>query len=294
MAFPELYSTDPITVNRTWGELKQMIISELTDKDLTETNMCYLGNIIYGKAFALSKKVNTELLKPISEWLDNPDWMERFKVNEGNTPNWGDYKRKQRQWSKQQKAMARDRLKRYWQEIRKKQSFRSELYNIISGASPRGSPQMDITSYSLTSIIAPFSPKEQQRAETNIEFQQARELSISNLLPWQVLITSEFNSKDLLRFTALKTYVEENPKFDTVAKLQHLLQMETEGKIKLQQAEPYGEISIESIDPDQELTITVKDQSGRHYEFDWCVLSDAQRNKVIADIKANKILCKTI
>jgi hypothetical protein len=270
-----------------------MIISELTDKDIIDIDMRYLGKIIHGKAFALSKKVNTELLEPISKWLDNPDWMKRFRVYEDNTPNWANYKRRQRRWTKQQKAMARERLKLYWQEIRKKRTFRSEFYNIKSGASPRGSPQMDITSYFLTPIIAPFSPKEQRRAETNLEFQQGRELSISNLLPWQVLIASEFNSKDLIKLTELKTYAEENPKSDTVAKLQHLLQMETEGKIALQQAEPYGEISIASIDPDQESSIIVKDQSGRHYDFDWCDLSDAQRNKVIADIKSNKILCKT-
>jgi chromatin segregation and condensation protein Rec8/ScpA/Scc1 (kleisin family) len=190
--------------------------------------------------------------------------------------------------------MARERLKLYWQEIRRKRKFRSELNNVMSGAVTRESPRLDLTSYFLTPIIAPFSPKEQQRAETKSEFQQARELSISNLLPWQVLIMAEFNSKVLLRFTDLKIYVQENPKSETIAKIQHLLQMETEGQIKIQQAEPYGEISIECIDPDQESTITVKDQSGRHYEFDWCGLSDPQKNKVIADIKSNKILCKTI
>lgn len=270
-----------------------MIISEHTDKNIIDIDIRYLGNIIHGKVLTLSKKVNTELLEPISKWLDNPDWMKRFRVYEDNTPNWANYKRRQRRWTKQQKTLAIERLRLYWQEIRKQRTFRAELYNITSRASPRGRPQMDITSYSLTPIIAPFSPKEQFRAETNIEFKHARELSISNLLPWQALIISEFNSKDLINLTALKTYVKENPKSDIVAKLQHLLQMETEGKIKLQQAEPYGEISIEAIDPDQESSITVKDQSGRHYEFDWCDLSDAQRNKVIADIKANKILCKT-
>ena len=166
-----------------------MIISELTDKDTIDIDIRNLGNIIHGKAFALSNRVNTELLKPISKWLDNPDWMKRFRVYEDNTPNWANYKRRQRRWTKQQKTLAIERLRLYWQEIRKKRTFRSELHNITSRASPRGSPQMDITSYFLNPIIAPFSPKEQQRAETNLEFQQGMELSISNLLPWQALIT---------------------------------------------------------------------------------------------------------
>lgn len=73
----------------------------------------------------------------------------------------------------------------------------------------------------------------------------------------------------------------------------HLLQMETDGKIKLSQDEPFGDILIKPLDIDQEQNITIKDQDGRSYHFDWQELSDNQKSKIIADIKANQILCKT-
>ena len=69
--------------------------------------------------------------------------------------------------------------------------------------------------------------------------------------------------------------------------------METEGKIKLSQHEPFGKIEIEPLDPPEQ-QITITDQQGEKYSFDWQELSDAQRNKVIADIKENRILCKVI
>jgi len=110
-----------------------MIISELTDKDIIDIDMRNLGNIIHGKTFTLSNRVNTELLKPISKWLDNPDWMKRFRVYEDHPPNWGNYKRRQRRWTKQQKTLAIERLKLYWQEIREKRTFRSEIYSRFWG-----------------------------------------------------------------------------------------------------------------------------------------------------------------
>ena len=40
-------------------------------------------------------------------------------------------------------------------------------------------------------------------------------------------------------------------------------------------------------------SVTVRDQAGAEYKLDWSDLSDAQRNKVIADLKEHTILCKT-
>ena len=55
------------------GELDQLVRSELTEKEVGEIDMRILGNIVYGRVFALSRKVNEELLKPISKWLDDRD-----------------------------------------------------------------------------------------------------------------------------------------------------------------------------------------------------------------------------
>jgi len=114
-------------------------------------------------------------------------------------------------------------------------------------------------------------------------------MSISNLLPWKLLLSTQLTS--VKHFKDLKAYCP--AKKDRISKLMHLLQMETDGKVKLSQDRPFSDIIIEPLDIDQEQNITIKDQDGRSYHFDWQELSDNQKSKIIADIKANQILCKT-
>jgi hypothetical protein len=94
--------------------------------------------LIHARSFALSDEVNKEILEPISKWLDDPDWLEKFKASE-DAPDWADYKRKQREWTKEQKELARTRLKLYWQEIHRKRSLRTELSKLIG--KPTGTTQ---------------------------------------------------------------------------------------------------------------------------------------------------------
>jgi len=139
----------------------------------------------------------------------------------------------------------------------------------------------------LAPIVSPFSPIEQLRRNTLKLFEQARTLSISNLLPWRLLIISELSEPKTL--TDLTEYVE--GKQDKVSKLINLLHLEMEGKINLTQKEQFDEIHIERVQ-EEKTEIIIRDRQGMEYHFDWHYLSDAQRNKVIADIKDRKILCK--
>ena len=86
----------------------------------------------------------------------------------------------------------------------------------------------------------------------------------------------------------LTEYTED--KQDKVSKLIHLLHLEMEGKVKLTQKEQFGEIQIERLS-DGDAGIMIKDKQGLEYHFDWQDLNNAQREKVIADIKERKILC---
>ena len=246
---------------------------------------------LFNRAKSLSIKVNKELLEPISKWIDDPDFMKKHAVILDNeAPNWSEYKRRQRQWSQQQKLLAAERLKLYWQEIRKRKKHRKYINSLIPRGSPRGRPQLNPSSDFLSPIISPFSPIEQTRQETLRLFDQARAMTLSNRLPYRILITYELTEPKKLN--ELKPYT--TPKQDKIAKLQNLLQMEMEGKLKLNQYKPFGDITIEPLDMDREQSIIIKDQQGETYHFDWQDLSNAQRNKVIADIKDNRILCKVI
>jgi len=69
--------------------------------------------------------------------------------------------------------------------------------------------------------------------------------------------------------------------------------MESEGKIKLTQKAPFGDITLETLEKPQNACITVTDEHGQNYDFDWQNLTDAQRKKIIADIHKHSILCRT-
>ena len=142
----------------------------------------------------------------------------------------------------------------------------------------------------LIPIIAPFSPPQQHKAETRRQFQQALSLSISDLLPWKVLLISELI--ETRKFTDLTIHYTENQKKDLVSKFIHLLELEKEGQLKIHQEEPFGDIIIEPLQAIDASTITIKDRLGKTYDFDWRQLSDAQKRKVISDIKAYRVICK--
>jgi hypothetical protein len=231
------------------------------------------------------------VLEPISKWLDDPYWMERFKVYEDHIPNWSKYKQRQRQWTKQRKQLAAERLKLYWQAIRRKKRFLKEVSLIVNRTSARGSPNLQIEEDYLTPIIAPFSPPEQKREETQQQFSQVLRLTISDLLPWEFLISGEL--KRTIKLTDFKQYYLEDYKKDIASKLIHLLHMEQEGKLALKQEGHFAEITIEPVEIDNDSTFTIKDQHGETYSFDWQTLSDAQKNKVIGDIKEHRVICKT-
>ena len=78
---------------------------ESTEKEIHEMDMCLWGNIIYAKVLSLSRKVNRELLEPISNWLDDPDFVKRHAVMIENVIlNWAEYKSKQRKWTRRQRV----------------------------------------------------------------------------------------------------------------------------------------------------------------------------------------------
>ena len=261
---------------------------ENNEQEICEMGLTFWGNIIYAKVLSLSRKVNSDLLEPISKWLDDPDFMKRHAVTiETNVPNWAGYKRKQREWTEQQRRLAAQKLRMYWQEVHSRKNYRKGINSLIPRGKQRLSPILNVMPDFLTPIVSPFSPMEQLRRDTFKLFKQAGTLSISNLLPWRLLIISDLSEPKT--FTDLTEYADDRQ--DKVSKLIHLLHLEMEGKVKLTQKKPFGEIQIERL-CDEDAAITIKDKQGLEYHFDWQDLNDAQRNKVIADLKERKILFK--
>ena len=301
MSSVKLSPIDPLRIK--WNTIDKTCLSEidtyirehLTQAEINKIDLRMMGNIVLAQSKALSITVNRELLEPISKWLKDPNWMPRFSVHEEQCYDWASYKRKQRKWTIQQKRLADERLKLFRQEITRKRNFRSELSRIIGRSNPKESSKIPLQKDFIEQIVSPFNPSEQHRQETVRQFGRALSLSVSDILPWKLLIISELTqSYQIKKVAELKTYFPGNKKRDTVSKLIHLLELEKNGELVLSQEEPFGDIIIRSTQNPIEASITVTDQDGYHYNFDWLSLNSNQRAKVINDIKKCRIICKNV
>ena len=275
------------------AEIATYIKENLTEKQISDIDFRLLGSLVLNKSKTLSVRVNEELLEPISRWLNDPEWMKKYRIYENNNYNWASYKRTQRRWTKKQKYLMAERLKRYRMEVRKRQKISKELRQIIGKPSSGKRVKIRLKQNFIMPIASPFSPEAQQRQETRREFCQALNLTVSDLLPWKLLLKSELNEINLIKLKELKTYYTEDKKRDTVSKLMHLLDLEKQGQVTIDQERAFGDITIQLSQDQAEETITITDQEGKDYHFDWLVLSTHQREKVIHDIKGHQVLCKT-
>jgi hypothetical protein len=85
----------------------------LTSREIQRIDMVFFGNLILQKAIQLSKKIDNELIGPLSVWLKDPDWISRTRLPENRDIDWKRYKKNARQWDKQQQKLYKNRLKLY-------------------------------------------------------------------------------------------------------------------------------------------------------------------------------------
>jgi chromatin segregation and condensation protein Rec8/ScpA/Scc1 (kleisin family) len=274
------------------GRIVASISENLDEIESLEIDFRLLGNIVQALGKALSFKVDYELLKPISGWQDDNKWLQRINETENSEYDWASYKRRQRQWTKQQKHLAAERLNRYRQEIAKNHCFRADVRRITDRSNQKERAQLPLKNDFIEAVVSPFSPVEQDRREINRRFCRALSFSVSDLLPWKLMIRTELICSGRLNLAEMKTYCSENKKQDTVSKLIHLLELEKTGEVELIQEKPFGTIMIRSNESEVEGGVAVIDQKGRDYYFDWLELNPKQRAKLIEDVKQHKILCR--
>ena len=259
----------------------------LSEREITELEFRMVGGMILRKSKELSQKVSDEILKPISVWLNDKDFVSKWK-NPSEEPDWAAYKRDQREWN----------LRAAWEAMRIKRERERQVRELFSESafsriSPQNNPCATMEVLPLSAFLAPFSPASQAQDDLNRQFEKVLERSMFWLMPWQRIIKTEIGTG--ATFSALPTHPDkEIAKSIKIAKIQHLLHMEREGLISTSQTETFGEITItplkgEAEYPEGSLKITTKD--GGSFDRDWNNLSDAQRNKVIADSINGIILC---
>ena len=267
--------------------------STLTERDLFGPKIISLGKNIYNKAISLSHRINSELLYPISKWIDDEDFIQRHRVIEKKVTNWKYYKRKQREAN----------LRAAWEALRRKRDkqikfskYQSYVANLIprggnKGSSTRSSNDTSSMNF-LSLILTPYSLVGKNDARAKKEFMYASRLEVTDKYPWPLLIGQSLHSPSSL--VKLPVYYQKSLKRDLTAKFLQLLYMETEGEVELQQKGHLSNIEIVPVNIDYNQKIVLKDQTGTSYTYNWHFLNNGQKNKILSDIESNKVLCKVV
>ena len=64
-------------------DLFHYVALELSEEEILDIDIRAMGNVIHDRAFALSRQVNEDLLRPISQWLDDPDFLSQITTARG-------------------------------------------------------------------------------------------------------------------------------------------------------------------------------------------------------------------
>ncbi len=281
-----LRSEDLITSNMSY------IRDQLSKEEIAKIDMGFWGDIILKKAKDLSFRTTTELLAPISIWMDDEAWLERFENTKTKTmPDWANYKRKSRKWTRQQRQLAGERLRRYLHAIRVKKQFREKVSHLIGTAESQTVSSFKAGEGFLSLIVQPFSRPERNRMQLEKEFIQFAGLPISSVLPWRVMIVSAIkNSKKL---SEIESYFPENPSVDKVCKFMNLLQLSNEGVVSLSQEEPFGDVEIR-INSRASTSVVLKDRDGNEWNEDWIELGQDEKEQRIKQIKSHQVICRQV
>ena len=263
----------------------------LSKREILEIDLRAAGSIMLFQAKALSAKVDKELLTPIGAWIDDSNWLKKLTKPENPSPNWALYKRQSRQWDKKQKQLAGERLKLYWQEIRRKKQFRKEIAQLFKKSTSRQNHPVNIQKGFLFSIIKPFSRPEQTRRKIKEEFKKQLDIPLSSLLPWRAILSSEITTTK--QFSDIKVYITENKRQDRACKFMALLHLASDGLITITQTKPFEDFTIHPLN--QATTcVSVKDESGNILKHDFQTLTHDEKDLLINKIKMRQVICKEV
>ncbi len=142
-------------------------------------------------------------------------------------------------------------------------------------------------------ICKPFSPEALTLRHCEFEFNRFEAYPLSLSLPWKTILATELAELDTeeILFSKLERYCPKSSKRrETVIKFQTLLDMDNQNEIELSQNMHLGAISIENNPTSDNTVFSIKERSGNSCHLDWRQLSIRQRQHVVQDLLANKII----
>jgi len=260
---------DEIPADRITG----FIDACLKDREFRQIIMHQYGSLVLGASRNLLKRTNHDLMEPLGQLSD----LMNANADTHTGPDW-------RQLKKNQRARA---LREYWDRLRKRKNRMRELARLF----PRGSPTPSVKSTDatfLTDFVEPYSPKADLKRQFLSNLKEIQKIGLSRLLPWRQIISQEIQD-GTSSLSDLPPIVSDRKK-DIALKLLFLLEKAQCQEISIHQNEAFGNIRIETNSTEPDLTLTVKDTDGYKYLFDWSELTRSQREKVIKDLKNNKVV----
>ena len=294
---PLSFLKEPIDDIQTMRET-DAVMNILDESEIHDLDFSALGDLVLSLSRSLSLRVDMEILAPLSEWLKDDAWINCFSGHEA-VYDWKQYKKKQRQWTKQQKRLAAERLKKYRQQFLQKRQFRSAIQKNRTENQPCPRTELENSMRFMEGIVSPFSRKEQHQRETLRQFSIAASMPLSMLIPWKTILRSQFLDAPQQSLSHIEIYAHSAQevgvmKTEKVSVLIHLLELASAGEIALYQEEHFGEISIQKKAVRDETEIMIIDTHGFDYRLDWQKLNPVQRSKIIKDIRNNTVFCKSM
>ncbi len=262
------------------------------------------GTTLLAMASDLNRKIDEQLLKPLSRWVDDPDFMQRHSAGMGGKVNWAKLKRDQRRLSKRQRILAAERLSLYRERIQVERDRRKRISAILNESKSRSHPSPGTGQMSpmnttdilpLAALVFPFSMAGHEKATCERAFHHARQKRASSLLPYRAFLATDVGSRPVM-FRELPDYAP-NRRDDRINKFQTLLQLASEGAVGLQQESHKGSITIlpSQALPSNRETLSeflVQRLDGKIVPMLWTKLSDIARQDLIRDALACRIICR--
>jgi len=268
------------------SELESRLKAELSLKEQSDIDMILWGKLVLFKAKSLSLKVNNEILSVVAGWLDDQDMLVRYRIEDERVYDWAAIKRRQRRYDC---VLQAERLRLYWERVRKKRDFISGLGELIRKSGAAGLPASGVGNGFFDDLLSPFSPVAEAERELETEFGQFMDRHVVHRLPWKQLIISDFGVNQEKQLSALAAHTS-FPRMELVAKLSTLLQMEQEGVVGISQAEPFDD-PIVRLEAEIEPHIMTKNREGEQSAVRLDQLTEAEKTAFITKIKDGEIIC---
>ena len=258
--------------------IKNIIRKCFRHKKFRRLSLYIYGKLVLFASRSLLARTQKELMEPLgvlSKAMENQD-IENIK----DSPDWTRLKREQR---------ARG-LRDYWEKVRKRKTHMQKLARLyprrVADQRKIGIHNTDV----ISEFCKPFSAAGDSARKFSDDLIEILESGISRQLPWRQMIVQQiFEGKKT--FDKLTPVISDQKK-DRAFKLQILMEMAHASQIDIVQENCFGDIHFKLIPKTDELDtgIVLKDKHGRRYCLDWRELHPNQRDKVVEDLRDNKIV----